>query len=100
MKCAKTSAKPNDPDAALSSFMWDHHCTYHGGGPEVDRGDYRFDIIDHCRDPMTRQHTEATRIQMELEGKHTDRHGNYRTVISINRKHEYFAPNRRKFSED
>ena len=100
IKCAKTSATPNDPDAALSSFMWDHHCNHHGGGPEVYKGDYKFDIIQQCRDPMTRQHSEAARIKMELDGKHIDRQGNSRTVISLNRKHEFFAPNRRNFSEE
>ena len=65
-------AKPSDLDSALSSFMWDHHCAQHGGGQDVSKSDYRFSIINNCRDPMTHQHIEATRIQMELNGKHID----------------------------
>ena len=85
--------KPGDPNSALSSFMWDHHCDKHGGGQDVSKDDFKFNVIKQCRDPMTRQHMEAVRIQMELDnGKHTDKQGNNRTVFSLNRKHEYLHP--------
>ena len=65
-------------------------------GQDVRKNGYRFSVINHCRDPIACQHAEATRIQLELSnGRNIDRYGNSRTVISLNRKHEYFTARKR-----
>ena len=97
-RCARTN---QDPDSDMSSFMWDHHHTHHGGGQQVQNEDYEFQLLKQFRDPMTRQQEEATRIQIGLErGIHIDHRGIGNRIISLNRKTEYFAPRKRFNYED
>ena len=77
--------------------MWDHQVAAHGGDPHVSpEQDYKFSLASTHRDPLSRQLTEACRIQRALgAGVQVDNKGVDRQVVSLNRKYEYFAPRQR-----
>ena len=80
-----------------SSWMMDHVWETH---PDLDREvdpitDFGFSVLSTHRDPLSRQTTEAVRIQEALEyGSHTGPKGSI-PVSSLNRKGEYFSARER-----
>ena len=47
-----------------SSFMWDHITAVHGGDRDVNPEEvFKFKVIAAFKDPLTRQVTEAVKIQ-------------------------------------
>ena len=77
---------------STSSWMWDHSHGIHGGPMDLEN-DYEFQVLSSHRDPLTRQTTEAIRIQKALQqGIHISRNGEPVQIISLNRKGEHFAP--------
>ena len=89
--------KNKDPEAEdMKSFMWDHHCQAHGGGPVISTDDYTFQVAKKFRDSMTRQQEEASRIQVALQSNLDVNHrGSKIPIKSLNRKSEFFAPRKR-----
>ena len=74
------------------NWMWDHFHGIHGGPMDLEN-DYAFQVLSSHRDPLTRQTTEAIRIQKALQqGIHISRNGEPVQIISLNRKGEHFAP--------
>ena len=85
-----------EPDSDLSSFMWDHIGEHHDDGQEPSNKDFKFPVIKQFTDPMTRQHEEAVRIKLSLsDNLHIDSRGRSSTIVSLNRKNEYFSARRR-----
>ena len=79
-------------DEEHSSFMMDHSRTFHGGHQDFKK-DFLIKVISTHRDPLTRQTTEAVRIQMALgSGIHTNTKWKETPITSLNRKGEFFAP--------
>ena len=75
-----------------SSFMMDHARTFHGGHQDFKK-DFHIKVISSHRDPLTRQTTEAVRIQMALgSGIHTNTKWKETPITSLHRKGEFFAP--------
>ena len=73
--------------------MWDHSTGTHGGPSSNLEEDYHFTLINTFRDPMTRQISEAVRINRALEAKlHTTARHKDVPIKSLNRKGECFAP--------
>ena len=84
-----------------TSWMWDHikssHCSHTNPNPQED---FSFNVISTHKDPMTRQIMEAVRIQMALcNGTHIDQKGSELSIISLNRKNEFFTQ-RKRFDHD
>ena len=93
-RCARANKDPEAED--MNSFMWDHHCQAHGGGPMVSTDDYTFQVAKKFRDSMTRQQEEASRIQVALQSNIDVNHkGSRIPITSLNRKSEFFAPRKR-----
>ena len=87
------NAEPNSIEDSTSSWMWDHTLIDHAGeiGSEPHQ-DYHFHLVSNHRDPMTRQITEALRIEKSLGGNITSKSGKQTSVKSLNRRGEHFAP--------
>ena len=79
----------------VSSWMWDHTLTHHGGvvGPDQGAGDYQFRSQGSFTKPLARQVDEAVRLgQIDRHGRVLcDKEGG-RQVISQNTRGEYDAP--------
>ena len=83
-----------------TSWMWDHHVAQHGAHIPPDPKNFSFKVLETFKDPMTRQIKEASRIQMALEkGLHLDSKGDKISVVSLNRKNEYFQAKKRNNHE-
>ena len=93
----------NDNDDNLTSFMWDHYVEHHKDDNNVETpgmDDYQLNIISRHKDPMIRQQTEATRIQIALNKQnHIDKDGTKIPIVSLNRKNEFFAPQKRFYDD-
>ena len=94
IRCAKVNKDPDSED--MKSFMWDHHCQVHGGGQDVTKEHYSFQVVKQFRDSMTRQQEEAIRIQIAIQSdRDITNNGNTVPIKLLNRKSEYFAPRKR-----
>ena len=72
--------------------MWDHIKMAHASSLNFNaKDDFSFEVVSSFKDPMSRQITEATMIQMAL-GRGTLPKGRESKipVISLNRKNESF----------
>ena len=80
-----------------TSWMWDHLKSTHGSLTNKNpHEDFSFDVISSHKDPMTRQIMEAVRIQKALgNGTHVGHKGSKHSIISLNRKNEYFMQRKR-----
>ena len=83
-----------------TSFMWDHYSETHGGSTTptlVDpKAHFSFRMISCFRDPMSRQLSEASRIQSGLNrGKFLNKEDKWEPIISLNRKNEFFRARKR-----
>ena len=79
----------------MSSWMYDHYTDKHNqeGIPLDPETDYSFHVVRTHRDAMSRQIEEAIRIKQAVEcGTMTDRNNLDSTIVTLNRKGEYFAP--------
>ena len=83
-----------------SSFMWDHMKSEHKEVPNIDiQEDFHFTILQRYSDPLTRQLSEAIRIEEAIYNKqHHDTKGNKIKIHCINRKEEHFKA-RKRFNE-
>ena len=70
----------------------------HGGGQDLDpERDIKFSILSSFKDPLTRQVTEAVKIQRALDTcTFLAGGGEVRQIASMNRKYEHFAPIQRR----
>ena len=85
-----------EPESEASSFMYDHMTDKHKDVTKPSREDFKFQVVKQFNDTMTRQHEEAIRIQHSINNNiHTDSRGRSSTIVSLNRKHEYFAARKR-----
>ena len=85
-----------EPESEASSFMYDHMTDKHKDVKKPSREDFKFQVVKQFNDTMTRQHEEAIRIQHSINNNiHTDSRGRSSTIVSLNRKHEYFAARKR-----
>ena len=80
-----------------SSWMMDHIREVHSDKistiqPEID---FQFSVLSTHRDPLTRLTTEAVRIQQALEVGTVTRGTKDISIVSMNRKGEYFAARER-----
>ena len=76
--------------------MWDHKTEYHSDKDIDPIDDYRFEVVECYRDPLSRQITEAIRIKQGLgESKFYDKNGKIHEIKDMNRKFEAFAPRER-----
>ena len=84
-----------------TSWMWDHLLEAHGPQPNINPGqDFSFNLFQTFKDPMSRQLSEAVRIQVALnQGTHQGKDGSSNPIISLNRKNEFFCQ-RMRFTED
>ena len=83
-------------DNEESSFMFDHKMDKHRDSVIDKEMDFKFDVIENFRDPLTRQTSEAVRISMARENKiFYNNKGESRFIFSLNRKSEVFAPRER-----
>ena len=81
-----------------TSWMWDHHEASHGPNVPIDPHNYSFNILSTFKDAMTRQIQEASRIQQALErGTHIDPKGTKTSIVSLNRKNEFFQQRSRNY---
>ena len=77
--------------------MWNHIKSSHGSHTNPNpQEDFSFDIISSHKDSMTSQIMEAVRIQLALSnGTHIDHKGSKLSIISLNRKNEFFTQRKR-----
>ena len=80
--------------------MWDHMKSEHNEVPNINcQEDFHFTIIQRHSDPLTRQLSEAIRIEEAIYNKqHHDKKGNKIKIHCINRKEEHFKA-RKRFNE-
>ena len=85
-----------------SSFMWDHIKNEHGEVPDINiHDDFHFKILQRHKDPLTRQLSEAIRIEEALFNKtHHDEKGNKIKIKCLNRKEEHFKARKRFYEFD
>ena len=78
--------------------MWDHIRAAHSGDQDVNpEKDFNFKVLGAFKDPMTRQITEAVKIQRVLNHNTFQAPGGEEVqVLSLNRKYEHFAPQQRR----
>ena len=83
-----------------TSWMWDHLLEAHGPNPNINPvQDFSFNLFQTFKDPMSRQLSEAVRIQVALnQGKHQGKDGSSKPIVSLNRKNEFFCQ-RKRFGE-
>ena len=87
-------------DDKRTSFMWDHNVAAHGGDLNMDpMKDFQFSVISTYKDPLTRQVTEAVKIQRAMDTKTFQAGGEVIQVIPLNRRSEHFAPISRRQEE-
>ena len=76
--------------------MLDHHVEVHGDNVSVDKDNFKFDLIQPCRDPLTRQLQEENRVKLaKHNGLHEDNTGRQIPIVNLNRKVEYFKAKKR-----
>ena len=95
--CTRTRSQ-RKIEGEKSSFIWDHVQAAHSGDLEFNpEKDFKFKVLGAYRDPMSRQITEAVKIQ-RAQDRHTfqAQGGEEIQVISLNRKYEHFAPQQRR----
>ena len=82
--------------------MWDHIKNEHGEVPDINiHNDFHFKILQRHKDPLTRQLSEAIRIEEALFNKiHHDEKGNKIKIKSLNRKEEHFKARKRFYEFD
>ena len=80
-----------------TSWMWDHLKSSHGSRTNPNpQEDFSFEMISSHKDPMTRPIMEAVRIQLALSNRtHIDHKGSKLSIISLNRKNEFFTQRKR-----
>ena len=93
--CSKNPPHENDK---RSSFIWDHVVAKHGGDQALDpEKDIKFSVLSSFKDALTRQVTEAVKIQRALDkGTFLAGGGEIVQISSMNRKYEHFAPIQRR----
>ena len=80
--------------------MWNHYLEAHGSSTtpnlvDTDR-DFSFRMIKYFRDSMSRQLTEASRIQSGLsKGKFLNKEDKWVPIISLNRNNEFIKARKR-----
>ena len=77
--------------------MWDHMKNEHKEVLEIDsQEDFHFTKLQRHSDPLTRQLSEAIRIEEAIYNKqHHDTKGNKIKINCINRKEEHFKARKR-----
>ena len=80
--------------------MWDHMKSEHNEIPNINsQDDFHFKILQRHSDPLTRQLSEAIRIEEAILNKyHHETKGNEIKIQCINRKEEHFKA-RKRFNE-
>ena len=92
-RASRRNPSPPELVDTVSSWMWDHAKEKHGGPSSKLEEDYQFTVLSSHRDPMTRQISEAVRINRALEARiHTTARDKEVPINSLNRKGECFAP--------
>ena len=87
----KLGNQPSEEDS--SSFMFDH-ITWKHKNIKIDKlTDFKFEVVEGFRDPLTRQITEAIRIGQEQNGIFYKPKGN--NIYNLNKKSEVFSPRER-----
>ena len=94
-KAAKDDAQKEPGEDPGSSWMWDHVRDMHGGSINHQNPglDFKFSLVSTHRDPLERQIKEAIRIESSFRGivKKSNFSNENQSVVSLNRKGEYFA---------
>ena len=82
--------------------MWDHIKNEHDEAPDINiHEDFHFKILQRYSDPLTRQLSEAIRIEEALFNKtHHDAKGKKIKIQCINRKEEHFKARKRFYEFD
>ena len=76
--------------------MWDHKLDKHADNTIDVETDFKFEVIDTFRDPLSRQITEAVRIKQAMRSNiFQNNKGETQKIVNLNRKMEVFAPRER-----
>ena len=79
-----------------SSFMWDYRLDKHADNTIDVKTNFKFEVIDTFRDPLSRQITEAVRIKQAMKSNiFQNNKGETYQIVNLNRKMEVFAPRER-----
>ena len=82
-----------------SSFMFDHITEKHKNIKIDKLTDFKFEVVEGFRDPLTRQMTEAVRIGKGQNGIFYNPKEEVQNIYNLNRKSEVFAPRQRFMKE-
>ena len=82
-----------------SSFMFDHITEKHKNIKIDKLTDFKFEVVEGFRDPLTRQITEAVRIGQGQNGIFYNPKGEGQNIYNLNRKSKVFAPRERFMKE-
>ena len=77
-----------------------NHITEKHNNVQIDNlTDFKFEVVEGFRDPLTRQITEAVRIGKGQNGIFYNPKGEGQNIYNLNRKSEVFAPRERFMKE-
>ena len=65
----KKSKEGHRTDDNMTSFIWDHKAEYHSDKDIDQIDDYRFEVVECFRDPLSRQLTEGNKNKTGFVGE-------------------------------